>query len=594
MNQSQSSWAVVWVAAVAVSTAAATQPAPGTRSTDDEAALAERWNAGVLELGGQWIDPLENTAGDEAGDAYRQRRESTDDSVRGHLQMATYCKESDLPDRQRAHLLRAARLTPDHAQAAKLNRRAGDQRAGDVFVDPTEWRLMREDRTAVEAAASRWSDELTEIAERLARPDRRTREAAALRLQAVRGPGTAGLIAALFLDAPSAVARPVIETLSTRGSFEASQALAHFAVDHPARSIREDALAALRGRPPADYVPLWLDRLATPPEFQMSMPTDRNHSVDMITVEAERRHERVRAVYVSPCRVFGPRIYRARRFLGWTPQAVLHFNLYAKPFGNKTDVLKPTSTRVAHADIRVSTADAAARIQVINERVVAALEETQPVRFPDLRDVHDVWTWWAQANGVEPPARAAEKPIREYVEVSEQTTLVVSGETQLVYDASCFAAGTPVWTDAGPVAIEALQTGDRVLSRDVESGELSYKPVLRPTSRVAEQQFDLRLQTPDGSSQTLRSSGGHPLWQAGEGWRRVVHLGGGETLRTLRGTAELASREPVANVADGGRVYNLIVDQTHTYFVGDAAILVHDDTTPRPTDRTSPGGEQRP
>ena len=44
-------------------------------------------------------------------------------------------------------------------------------------------------------------------------------------------------------------------------------------------------------------------------------------------------------------------------------------------------------------------------------------------------------------------------------------------------------AGTLVWTASGPVAVEKVQRGDLVLSQDVDTGELSFKPVLRTTTR---------------------------------------------------------------------------------------------------------------
>ena len=53
---------------------------------------------------------------------------------------------------------------------------------------------------------------------------------------------------------------------------------------------------------------------------------------------------------------------------------------------------------------------------------------------------------------------------------------------------SCFAVGTKVWTLTGLRPIEQIKPGDRVLSQDVETGELQYKPVVmatvRPTNRI--------------------------------------------------------------------------------------------------------------
>ena len=49
----------------------------------------------------------------------------------------------------------------------------------------------------------------------------------------------------------------------------------------------------------------------------------------------------------------------------------------------------------------------------------------------------------------------------------------------------CFVAGTPVWTSRGKLAIEQIRTGELVLAQNLETGELEFKPVVRPTMRPA-------------------------------------------------------------------------------------------------------------
>ena len=57
----------------------------------------------------------------------------------------------------------------------------------------------------------------------------------------------------------------------------------------------------------------------------------------------------------------------------------------------------------------------------------------------------------------------------------------------------CLAAGTPVRTDRGLTAIEEVRVGDRVLSQDVETGELAYKPVLQTTVRPPKELWTVRF-----------------------------------------------------------------------------------------------------
>ena len=71
---------------------------------------------------------------------------------------------------------------------------------------------------------------------------------------------------------------------------------------------------------------------------------------------------------------------------------------------------------------------------------------------------------------------------------------------------SCLAAGTPIWTDAGPVAVEKIKVGDRVLAQDPETGELAYKPVLHTTVRLNAELVKLEL-----LDDTVTCSVGHAL-----------------------------------------------------------------------------------
>ena len=48
-------------------------------------------------------------------------------------------------------------------------------------------------------------------------------------------------------------------------------------------------------------------------------------------------------------------------------------------------------------------------------------------------------------------------------------------------------------TDVGPVAVEKIKVGDRVLSQDAETGELAYKPVLHTTVRTNAELVKLEL-----------------------------------------------------------------------------------------------------
>ena len=99
-------------------------------------------------------------------------------------------------------------------------------------------------------------------------------------------------------------------------------------------------------------------------------------------------------------------------------------------------------------------------------------------------------------------------------------------------DGYCFAAGTFVHTENGLVPIENIRIGDRVLSQPEEGGgELSYQSVLRTTVSDEEQPLWLvSYGVVDSSSplggrvEAILATANHPFWVKGIGWTRADEL----------------------------------------------------------------------
>ena len=145
---------------------------------------------------------------------------------------------------------------------------------------------------------------------------------------------------------------------------------------------------------------------------------------------------------------------------------------------------------------------------------------------------------------------------------------------------SCFVKGTPVWTKTGPRPIESLELGDLVLAQDVSTGELKYSPIIGRTIRPPSPIVKLSIDT-----EQVRTTRGHLFWVAGTGWRMAKELEKGAKLHGLKGSLEIASADSDGEAA----AYNLVVADLDTYFVGDHALLVHDNTPRSPTQAILPG-----
>ena len=145
---------------------------------------------------------------------------------------------------------------------------------------------------------------------------------------------------------------------------------------------------------------------------------------------------------------------------------------------------------------------------------------------------------------------------------------------------SGFAPGTKVWALGGRKPIGEIKVGDCVLAQDVETGELAYKPVLGvpmcpPGPRVQISVYP----------ESIVAAPCHPFWSPGDAWRMAKQLTAGNRVHTLSGGLRLDRVEQVGRDV----TVSLVVADFNTYFVGDSAILVHDNTPRQPTAAALPG-----
>jgi hypothetical protein len=182
------------------------------------------------------------------------------------------------------------------------------------------------------------------------------------------------------------------------------------------------------------------------------------------------------------------------------------------------------------------------------------------------------WKWWDEFT--DSPS------LGEKVVVTEVEDSVIGNPTFGLRHVSCFAAGTPVWTDQGPVAIEKIAVGDRVLSKDIETGALAYRPVLKTTVRPPNELTTLRLK-----NESVVCTSGHLFWESGRGWVRARDLTSQTLLHTVTGNT------PIWSIQKGqtGKAHNLVVADFHTYFVGKTGLLCQDLLIPRGTNSVIPG-----
>jgi len=77
---------------------------------------------------------------------------------------------------------------------------------------------------------------------------------------------------------------------------------------------------------------------------------------------------------------------------------------------------------------------------------------------------------------------------------------------------NCFVAGTKVQTDEGE-NIEDVQVGDRVLSKDEDTGEVGYKEVTATFNHETDEIYTIHVE-----DQTIESTYNHPFYVKDKGW----------------------------------------------------------------------------
>ena len=140
-----------------------------------------------------------------------------------------------------------------------------------------------------------------------------------------------------------------------------------------------------------------------------------------------------------------------------------------------------------------------------------------------------------------------------------------------MFNPTCFTGDTEVYTSDGLVCIEEIQVGDSVWAYNPETGETELKEVLNVW--IKETDEILHVSTSDG--ETIDTTTNHPFYVEEKGWVAAGDLKIGDILVTAVGNKVEVTDLELEKLAEPIFVYNLEVEDFHTYFVGEYGILVH-------------------
>jgi len=521
-----------------------------------------RWNRGFVERDGKWANFAEPDAppGEAAAlEQYRRLRGTYADRADAQLELADWCHRRELKDQEHVHLSRSLELNPNQP-AVRL--RLGMVFSDGVWLTREEARQARERGRQAVSDLRHWAPRCEKMRSAAARLTGRQREAALEQIHSLRDPAAITALETIVAPSSDDAGLAVVEALAEMNRPEADIALARLASFSRSEDVADAAKARLKKRPLYHFVPAMLGSLVAPTGEQTTIVYGGGYG--RLLFRQTFMHERVDRKQLA---VFDD-AYEFYRFVrprhgGLLPQE----QLIASELGSATAAGR---SRIINAENR--------KFERTNERICETLSD---VTGQTLKaDPREWWKWW---NDFTETVVLGEKPLD--VLYAEENVAFLSPQP---FHCACLVAGTPIWTDRGAVAVEKMQVGDRVLAQDPDTGELTYKLVLRTTIR--EHSGTITVGLPGGKQ--LIASGGHPFWVAGPGWVNARHLKAGMLLHGVDGATEIESVE-IDDEANQ-TVFNLVVEDFHDYFAGDGHLLLHDITPRGLTRGPLPGLEADP
>ena len=154
-----------------------------------------------------------------------------------------------------------------------------------------------------------------------------------------------------------------------------------------------------------------------------------------------------------------------------------------------------------------------------------------------------------------------------YYAVSGAVGLYYAGKTAMQ---TCFTGDTLVAAENGQKRIDEIEVGDKVWAFNVETGETELKTVTKVYVHSVDE--ILHLYTDDGDIDTTAN---HPFYVVGKGWVAAGDLVVGDEVFNLDGTTSVVLGSAIEKLDEPVLVYNLEVEDFHSYFVGCVPVLVH-------------------
>ncbi|MBT7698039.1 MAG: sugar-binding protein [Desulfobacterales bacterium] len=140
-------------------------------------------------------------------------------------------------------------------------------------------------------------------------------------------------------------------------------------------------------------------------------------------------------------------------------------------------------------------------------------------------------------------------------------------------DPVCFGKGTLVHISNGLIPIEEISIGDRVWSYDENSDEIKFNSVSRIYVTPNQKLIELKIQSDEGVFEIFRVTSEHIFKVINRGWISASELRPEDIISSINGKTTIF--KSFKKLPGTETVYNIEVENAHSYFVGENGLLVH-------------------
>lgn len=157
--------------------------------------------------------------------------------------------------------------------------------------------------------------------------------------------------------------------------------------------------------------------------------------------------------------------------------------------------------------------------------------------------------------------------------VNEGRVLVNKPVANCVNGTTCFVAGTLIETNQGLKPIESFIGGELIWSRSDNDFSYNYQPVVATKVTHNQPIYEVVVDNDSGIRESFLTTEEHPFWVKDVGWQQASVLKEGYILLDRNNNDLYVVSQTLLAKLD--TVYNIEVDDYHTYHVGKFGVWVH-------------------